>query len=85
MGEPCVEGCFPWFNSELSRDVDDVWRRASPRERWGPVSPEVPVWVACPDLGVICELELVSDTRMELLDSFPSNRLDQETKILLGF
>jgi hypothetical protein len=35
MGEPCVEGCYPCFNSELSRDVDDVWRRASPRERLG--------------------------------------------------
>jgi hypothetical protein len=66
MGEPYVEGCYPCFNSELSRDVDDVWRRASPRERLGLVSPEVPVWVACSDLCVSCELELVSDTRVAL-------------------
>jgi hypothetical protein len=39
MGEPCVEGCYPWLNSELSRDVDDVWRRASPRERLGQYEP----------------------------------------------
>ena len=67
MGEPYVEGGYPGFNSELSRDVDDVWRRASLRERLGLVSPEVPVWVACSDLGVSCELELVSDTRLALL------------------
>jgi hypothetical protein len=28
------------------------------------MSPEVPVWVACSDLCVSCELELVSDTRV---------------------
>jgi hypothetical protein len=67
MGEPCVEGCYPCFNSELSRDVDDVWRRASPRERLGLVSPEVPVWVACSDLCVSYELEWVSDTRVARL------------------
>jgi hypothetical protein len=41
-----------------------VWRRASPRERLGLVSPEVPVWVACSDYCVSYELELVSDPRL---------------------
>jgi hypothetical protein len=66
MGEARVEGWYPCFNSELSRDVDDVWRRASPRERLGRMNPEMPVWVACSDLCVSYELELVSDTRMAL-------------------